>query len=252
MIGTIKPVVAFCGGLVVLSLLALFIALAPERTQDILQPFLIGVAGSLSATLAIYLLSVAALGRGRELELLWSQEAIYREARQLVDELVADGKTVFSSRIQVTAMSRKETSRDIVEVRDYMRSLERLLKSIEDDGHVVYKMLGKFGECSRHGDPSSFVAVDDDIQERLGQFSKEAQKRIRVSSYDEIWPVDILVIGTKVIVGFREQNSGNLCWGFKVSSDALAGRAKRWFEELWDDPSTVRIWDGKKYAYDQV
>ena len=116
MIGTIRPVVAFCGGLVVLSLLALFIALAPKGARDILQPFLIGVAGSLSATITIYVLSVAALGRGRELELLWSQEAIYREAGQLVDELVTDRKVAFSSRIQVTAMSRKETPRDIVEV----------------------------------------------------------------------------------------------------------------------------------------
>jgi hypothetical protein len=243
----------FAAGYLTLGTIAILLSRAPEGlTKILLVPILIGAAGSLVATVVTYYLTIFALGRTRIVEVLWDREAVYTEAERLIREII-DSKGLVSRNVQVTTLSRRESPRDIPEVSTYMEAIEQLLESVENHGgNVYYKIMGKFGDFKHiqgqleGKDEPRFVPHTEEIRDRLEHFSKKARRRIRIASFDEVWPVDILVVRGRIIIGFRGHHDGEMRWGLRIRSKELANRAEQWLEELWNDPKTQRVWDGKR------
>ena len=254
---TPSTAITFAAGYLTLGTIGLLLSLVPQDASErLIVPILIGAAGSLVATVVTYYLTIFALGRTNLIEVLWSRETVYIEAERLVRDIITS-RHLISRNVQVTTLSRRESPRDIAEVDSYMKAIEELLESVENHGgNVYYKIMGKFGdfvhppaEVGKDGTSAGklrFIPHQGEIEDRLEHFSDKAKKRIRIASFDEVWPVDLLVIRGRIIIGFRDHQDGELKWGLRITSKELANRAEQWLEELWEDPRTQRVWDGKR------
>ena len=241
--------VAFAAGCLTLGTLALLLSRS-SLTEALLTPLLIGAAGSLIATLVTQLLTLAALGRDRLVEVLWTRQEVYTEAERLVREVsdIVRTQKAISRNLQVTTLSRRESPDGIPEVDTYMEAIGELLEAVAaNGGNVYYKVLGKFGDYVNDDyGQRRLVLHQNEVEDRLKKFSEKARSKVRIASFEEIWPVDLLVIRGKIIIGFRGHSDGELRWGVRISSGELANRAEAWLEELWNDDKATRVWDGLK------
>jgi len=232
MVKKLPAAAAFGLGCLTFSIIALFLMQTEDFTDTYLRPLLIGATGSVLATLIIALVTLADSGISLPFTIINSQEGIYDEATRLIQAL--GSQRASENSVLVTAMARKETKSDGTHVHRYMRAADELLKKAGIGEEAVYRMMGRFQDRN-------------EVQERLDFFGSKAACHLRLATFDDVWPVDVLVAGTrKVIVAFRSHGSGELSWAIMVSNRDFARRIGRWLNDLWISRHTRVVWDGKK------
>ncbi len=238
--------VGFVAAAILLFLLSLLYFHDPTLLNTIAVPLLVGVFGSVVATLTLSLFAAMNAGLWSKYRIMRNHDEVYAEAKVSVKS-VARSASPHLRDVQVTALVIKETKEDNARVIAYMAAMNDLLKAAAADDTIVYRLIGNFGEWVEENGRRRLVNYEEEAKERLAFFSEESQARVRLAAYQEVWPVDVLVLRDRTIIAFRDHSTGKLSWGLRVIDEKLAERARHWLDELWgDDRKAMLIWDGKK------